>query len=86
MKKVKLLYFAWVRERIGIEQEELELPTYIDTPANLINWLKTRGPEFENAFTETDNIRVAADQQHINHNEPLGQPTEIALFPPMTGG
>ena len=83
---MKLLYFAWVRERIGIEQEDVNLPAEIKTPAELIKWLKTRGPEFENALAESDKIRVAVNQQHINQTEPLGQATEIALFPPMTGG
>lgn len=83
---MKLLYFAWIRERIGKEQEEIELPTGIKTPADLIEWLKTRGPEFENALTDSEKIRIAVDQRHIDQNEPLAQPNEIALFPPMTGG
>ena len=83
---MKLLYFAWVRERIGLEQEEIELPTDVETATDLIEWLKSRGPEYENALTDSEKIRVAVDQRHISQHEPLGQANEIAIFPPMTGG
>lgn len=83
---MKLLYFAWVRERIGLAEEEVDLPDTIQTPSDLLVWLKSRGPEFDHAFAEPTLIRVAADQQHIEHDEPLGEAREVALFPPMTGG
>lgn len=83
---MKILYFAWVRERVGLAEEEIDLPQSVSTPADLINWLKDRGPEFEAAFEQPEIIRVAVDQVHVEHDTPLGSPREIALFPPMTGG
>lgn len=83
---MKILYFAWVRERVGTAEEELDLPQHVATPADLIGWLKTRGPEFEAAFERPEIIRVALDQVHVEQDAPLGNPREVALFPPMTGG
>lgn len=83
---MKLLYFAWVRERIGISEEELELPETVGTVGELLAWLKERGPGYESALADSSRIRVALDQIHVNHDQELGQSSEIALFPPMTGG
>lgn len=82
----KLLYFSWVRERIGREEENLALPDEVETPGELLLWLKSRGEEYEAAFEFPDMIRVALDQQHVEHNSPIGDAHEIAIFPPMTGG
>ena len=83
---MRLIYFAWVRERIGKSQEDVELPGDVDTVADLLRWLKSRGEEYENALQYPDVIRVAIDQEHVHHREKLGAAREIALFPPMTGG
>lgn len=83
---VKLLYFAWVRERIGRAEETVELPAHVTTVADLIGWLKTRGPEFEHAFVRGDLIRTAINQAHVKHAAPLEGAREIAFFPPVTGG
>ncbi|WP_321502174.1 molybdopterin converting factor subunit 1 [Breoghania sp.] len=83
---MKILYFAWVRERIGKPEEDIELPGDVKTPADLLAFLRTRGPEYESAFAEPDVIRVAADQTHVEHDMPITDAREIALFPPMTGG
>ncbi|MBA8876498.1 molybdopterin converting factor subunit 1 [Phyllobacterium myrsinacearum] len=83
---VKLVYFAWVRERIGKGEEEIELPTSIITVGDLLNHLKTRGEEYEAALEYQDVIRVAINQEHVDHKTPIGGAHEIALFPPMTGG
>ncbi len=83
---MKLIYFAWVRERIGKPQEDVELPAGIDTVSDLLAWLKSRGEEYENALQYPDVIRVAIDQEHVDHRETIKGAREIALFPPMTGG
>jgi molybdopterin synthase sulfur carrier subunit len=85
---MKLLYFAWVRERIGVPEEEVELPPGIGTVAELVGWLRTRGPEFEAAFTDAGKgvVRTAIDRVHARPDTPLGKAREIAFFPPMTGG
>lgn len=83
---VKLLYFAWVREQTGIEQEHVELPERVETVADLMDWLKTRGPEFEIAFARAKVIRAAIDRTHVKHDAKVGGASEIAFFPPVTGG
>ncbi len=83
---MKLVYFSWVRERIGKESEEVDLPPEVTTVAELLAWLKTRGDEYAAALEHQDVIRVALDMEHVHHSEKLGTPYEIALFPPMTGG
>jgi len=82
----RLLYFAWVKEKTGIASEDVELPGGIATVADVIAWLKTRGPEFENAFAESRSIRAAVDQTHARTDASIAGATEIAFFPPVTGG
>lgn len=83
---VKLRYFAWVRERIGTAEEDLELPGEVGTVSQLLTWLASRGEGYEAALQAPQIIRVAIDQEHVDHGEPIGTAREIALFPPMTGG
>lgn len=83
---MKLIYFAWVRERIGKADEEIDLPEGVTTIRELIDFLKTRGEEYEAAFEFPEVIRAAIDQEHVDHLEKIGSAKEIALFPPMTGG
>lgn len=83
---VKLLYFAWVREKTGIGEELVELPGDVATVAELMGWLKARGPEYEAAFEKADVIRAAIDQTHVRHDAPVANAREIAFFPPVTGG
>lgn len=82
----KLIYFAWVRERIGKSEEEVELPAEVKTVTDLLLWLRERGDEYENALQYPEVIRVAIDQEHVDHAEKISSAREIALFPPMTGG
>lgn len=83
---MRLVYFSWVRERIGKESEEVTLPDHVATVGELLQWLRTRGEEYEWALEHPEIIRVALDMEHVHHSEPLGTPYEVALFPPMTGG
>jgi molybdopterin synthase sulfur carrier subunit len=83
---MKLLYFAWVRERIGLKEEEIEPPGDIATGGDLVDWLKGRGPEYEHALAEPRAIRVAVDKVHVDRTAPIAGAHEVALFPPMTGG
>ena len=82
----KLIYFAWVRERIGKPEEDLVLPESVETVADLLLFLKARGEEYEDALQYPDVIRVAINQEHVDHREKIAGAREIALFPPMTGG
>jgi molybdopterin synthase sulfur carrier subunit len=83
---MKLIYFAWVRERIGKPEEEVELPASVTTVAELLQWLRERGEEYENALQQPEVIRVAINREHVDHREAIAGAHEIALFPPMTGG
>ncbi len=83
---MKLVYFAWVRERIGKGEEELDLPESVVTAGDLIQYLSGLGEEYEAAFQFPRAIRVAVNQEHVEHHEPIAGAREIGLFPPMTGG
>jgi sulfur-carrier protein len=84
--RVKLVYFAWVRERVGLPEEEVELPPGIATVADLVGWLKGRGEEYDYAFENEGVVRAAIDKVHASPDAPLAGAREIAFFPPMTGG
>jgi len=83
---VKLVYFAWVRERIGKTEEEVEPPAGISTVADLINWLSRRGEQYAYAFENPKVIRAAIDRAHVKSDAAIAGAREIAFFPPMTGG
>lgn len=82
----KLVYFAWVRERIGKAEEDIKLPESVVTVGDLLNHLKTLGEEYEAALHFPDAIRVALNQEHADHSEKIAGAREIGIFPPMTGG
>ncbi|WP_455272087.1 molybdopterin converting factor subunit 1 [Rhizobium herbae] len=86
MASVNLVYFAWVRERIGKGEETLELPEHVVTAGDLLAHMKTLGEEYEAALEHENVIRVAINQEHVDHDEKIAGAREIALFPPMTGG
>jgi molybdopterin synthase sulfur carrier subunit len=83
---VKLLYFAWVRERVGKPQEDVELPTDVTTVGDLMTWLAKRGDEYAYAFENPKVIRAAIDRSHVRPETAIAGAREIAFFPPMTGG
>jgi molybdopterin synthase sulfur carrier subunit len=83
---MRLLYFAWVRERIGKEQEEVELPADVTTVGDLVRWLAARGDEYAHAFENPKVVRAAIDRHHVKPDASLAGAREIAFFPPMTGG
>ena len=83
---VKILYFAWVREKTGKAEEVLDLPGDVRTVAELVTWLKGLGPEYAEAFARADVIRAAIDQAHVKPTASLAGAREIAFFPPVTGG
>jgi sulfur-carrier protein len=84
--RVKLLYFAWVREKTGKAEEDVDLPAGIDTIAELVAWLKRRGPEYAEAFQRSEVIRAAVDRTHVRPTASIAGAAEIAFFPPVTGG
>jgi len=83
---MKLLYFAWVRERIGKAEEVVEPPPSVRTVGDLIAWLAGRGEEYAYAFENASIIRAAIDRTHVKPDTAIAGAAEIAFFPPMTGG
>ncbi len=83
---VKLVYFAWVRERVGRPEEEVEPPAGVRTVADLVRWLKGRGEEYAYAFENEGVVRAAVDHTHVKPDAPVAGAREVAFFPPMTGG
>ena len=83
---MKLLYFAWVRERIGKSEEEIEPPAEVLTVGDLIRWLAGRDEGYAHAFENPKVIRAAIDRAHVKPDARLEGVHEGAFFPPMTGG
>jgi molybdopterin synthase sulfur carrier subunit len=83
---MRLLYFAWVKEKVGHAAEDVDVPGDVSTVAELMSWLKTRGPEFAHAFERSEVIRAAIDQAHARPDAKIDGAREIAFFPPVTGG
>jgi molybdopterin synthase sulfur carrier subunit len=83
---MKLVYFAWVRERVGKAEEEIQPPASVRTVAELIHWLCGRGDEYAHAFEQAKSIRAAIDRSHVKPDAAIAGAREIAFFPPMTGG
>jgi sulfur-carrier protein len=83
---VKVRYFAWVRERVGKAEEEIDPPAGIVTVGELVDWLAAQGEEYAHAFDNPKVIRAAIDRRHVRGNANIEGAAEIAFFPPMTGG
>jgi sulfur-carrier protein len=83
---MRVLYFAWVRERLGRSQEEIAVPPELKTIRDLVGWLRDRDEEGLLTFADLRVIRAAADQEHVPLDHPLAGIKELALFPPVTGG
>ena len=81
-----LLYFAWLRERIGVSEEQLPLPASVSTVAGLIDWLSERGPGYASAFANRRTVRCAVNQEFAEPATRVGPGDEVAFFPPVTGG
>jgi len=83
---MKVKYFAWVRERIGKSEETIEPPADVRTIEDLIAWLSNRGETYAYAFEKPKVIRAAIDHAHVKPDAAIAGASEIAFFPPMTGG
>lgn len=83
---IELLYFAWVRERIGKDGERIALPPGVATAAQLLDWLMTRGENYRAALGERDRLRIAVNQAFAPLDAPVRPGDEVAIFPPVTGG
>ncbi len=83
---VTILYFASLRESLGVDRESVQLPKDVATAARLREWLRARGGAWSEAFAEGRAVRVAVDQTLAAATAPLREGAEVAFFPPVTGG
>jgi molybdopterin synthase sulfur carrier subunit len=85
-KPLTILYFAWLRERIGSGQEELSVPDEVDTVAGLVDYLVALGPGYANAYKNRRTVRCAVNQEFADPDAAIRAGDEVAFFPPVTGG
>jgi molybdopterin synthase sulfur carrier subunit len=83
---VEILYFAWVRERIGTNCERIDPPADVQDVSGLIDWLATRSPAHAVAFADKSRLRAAIDQRFVGLEDSIAGAREVAIFPPVTGG
>ena len=83
---MKVLYFAWLRERIGQGAETVALPEQVRTARDLAAWLATQSPAHGEAFADLSAVRVAIDQNQGELDDEIAGAAEVAFFPPVTGG
>lgn len=83
---IEMLYFAWVRERVGTSAETVDVPGEIDTVTALLDWLAGRSERHAAAFADRARLRAAIDQHFVPLDAALGRAREVAIFPPVTGG
>lgn len=86
MSELKLVYFSWVRERIGLPEEMLTIPAEVKTVSELARYLGSRGEHYAYAFENPAIVRAAIDRKHVKPDALIAGAKEIAFFPPMTGG
>lgn len=83
---MKVLYFAWLRQRTGVGEEDVSPPDTVKDVAGLVEWLRERGPGHAEALGDLSAIRVAVNQEFATLATKISEGDEVALFPPMTGG
>ena len=83
---MKVLYFAWLKTKTGVAEELVTPPPEVRTVAELADWLKTRSPGHAEALADLQVVRCAIDQDYAQPDAPIGDASEIAFFPPVTGG
>ncbi len=83
---MKILYFAWLRTKVGTASEVVSPPAGVADVGGLIDWLKGRGPGYAAALAEPSLVRVAVNLEYVGRDHPVGGDDEVALFPPVTGG
>ncbi|MFN4088285.1 MAG: molybdopterin converting factor subunit 1 [Alphaproteobacteria bacterium] len=83
---MRILYFAWLRSKAGVGEEEVAPPPHVATVGALIDWLAQRSPRHAEALANRGVVRAAVNQEHVTADHPVRPGDEVALFPPVTGG
>jgi len=83
---LRLLYFAWVRQKIGRGEDEIALPSGVRTVSDLVRILSERGPGYADVFSDPVRLRAARNEEHVGFDAQIADTDEIAFFPPVTGG
>ncbi|MGE0253373.1 MAG: molybdopterin converting factor subunit 1 [Alphaproteobacteria bacterium] len=83
---MRILYFAWLRQRTGTGMEQVTLPEQVRTVGELVEWLRGRSPGHARAFAELKTVRAAVNQTYVKLDHPVADGDEVAFFPPVTGG
>lgn len=83
---MRILYFAWLRQRVGVAEETVDPPASVRDVAGLVEWLRSRGPGHAAAFAETAVVKAAVNQEFARPDHPVRPGDEVAFFPPVTGG
>lgn len=83
---MKLVYFAWVRQKVGVGEETVDMPREAKTVGDIAAWLKARGGGYGEAFADLKRVRAAVNQEHVDFAAAVGPTDEVAFFPPVTGG
>jgi sulfur-carrier protein len=83
---MRVLYFAWVKSKVGIGEEQVEPPAAVATVGALLDWLSGRSPKHAAALANRAVVRVAVNQEYVGNDHPVKPGDEVALFPPVTGG
>lgn len=86
VRKLNLVYFAWVKERLGREQEIMEFPSELESISDIIEFLKEQTPDYNDVFSDLTKLRFALDQEFAPIDTAIGTAEELAVFPPVTGG
>jgi len=83
---MKVLYFSWIREGLGISEETVIPNGDVNTVQSLVEWMIEREPKYREIFSDLSGIRVAVNQHYVTLSHPLNMNDEVAFFPPVTGG
>jgi molybdopterin synthase sulfur carrier subunit len=83
---MKITYFAWLRDELGIDEEVVTLPAEVRNVGMLIDWLGSRGQNYERAFEFIEVVKVAVNHEYVDNNHTITNRDEVILFPPIAGG
>jgi molybdopterin synthase sulfur carrier subunit len=84
--RMRVLYFSWVRDAVGCDEEQIDFPPDVKSISDVIDYISKKSDQYRIAFADRGRIRCALDQQVTPLDAPLGDATELAFFPPVTGG